>query len=191
MMVETQFQPFRKCRATSQTSAAFVSKVPTATEPTGTGSTATNASVVDLVDPSAKGAVGQNAAMILFYGTGSNNNQFSCRVIGWSCLTDDRGSSVTPSTNLWIPVVLAEVLVTLSSTPVGVAGRSIVATELFADTIAITGTTANAGVNIDVSSPANDTIARMNIDLAGFQKVEFSFQTGSSATDCNGLYRLL
>lgn len=183
MLLETLSQSFRKARSTNQTSNGYVSKVPTATEPKGDAGTATGASVIDLATG---GHYSQNAVLIVFYGVGSNNNTFSCRLIGWRQVGANNAL-----TDLWIPVPLFEVQVTLSSTPVGVAGHTIVATELFADTIALTGTTANDDVSIDITSPANDTIAHLVADVKGFTKIELSFTTGASATSCNALLALL
>lgn len=190
----TRSNPWRKLRSVNQTSNGYVSKVPTATDPfiaagvTGDAGTATGASVKRMAEP-VLGGPAQNGVRLCFYGIGSNNNTFSCRIITWSPLQTDGLSVVAPDTQIWIPVVLVEVQVTLSSTPVGLTGKAILGTELFADTITITGTTANAGVNVNVVSPANDTIARMYLDLEGAMAWEASFTTGASATSCGGLYQ--
>jgi hypothetical protein len=199
VMFKTRANPWRKARRVNQTSPAFVSKIPVAADPfitagslasqNGDAGTATGASIVRLTDDTV-GGTAQNGAEVLFYGVGADNTTMSCRIIGWSCLQTSGLSPVVPETNLWIPVVLAEVLITLAA-PVGLANKAIVATERFADTITIVGTTANAGIDVNVTSPANDTIARMFVDLWGHQELEFSFSTGSSATSCNALYRLL
>jgi hypothetical protein len=181
MLLETLSQEFRKARSVNQTSNGYVSKVPTATEPSGDAGTATGASVIDL---GKGGSTAQNGLLAVFYGTGSNNNTFSARVIGWRS-----AGSNAPDTMLWIPVVLVEFALTLSSTPAGVVGKTIVATELFADTIALTY--GNDDISVDIVSPAADIIAHAVLDLKGFQKVEFSFTTGGSATDCNSLLALL
>lgn len=194
----TRANPFRKVRSVNQTSNGFVSKIPVGVDPfitantngSGDAGTATGASVIQMTDPITGGQT-QNGAHFLFYGVGTNNQTFSARVIGWSPLVSSGLVSVTPDTQIWIPVPLIEVQVTLSSTPIGLAGKAIVATELFADTITITGTTANAGVNVNVVSPANDTIAHLFLDLEGFMAYEVSFTTGASATSCNALVRHL
>lgn len=188
-MIQTRANPWRKARSVNETSNGYVSKIPTATEPVADAGTATGQASIDLTDPTVGGAA-QNGVMFLPFGVGSDNNTFSLRVIGWSCCQTDRRATVNPDTNLWIPVVLGEFLCTLSSTPVGVAGRFIVATELFADTIAVVGSTANNGVSCDVVSPANNTIASVFMDLRGSQKLEFQFTTGGSATSCNALFKL-
>lgn len=183
MLLETLSQSFRKARRVNQTSNGFVSKIPTPTEPSGDAGTATGGAVFDLANPSAGGTVAQNSAIILPYAIGVNNNTFSVRIIGW------RVTGMNAETALWIPVVLAELAVTISSTPIGAAGKDVLDTELFADTITLT--TGNANVSIDVNSPADNTIAHVVVDLKGFQKLELSFTTGASATSCNALLALL
>jgi len=169
-----------------------VSKIPTATEPTGSGDTGTNASVIDLTGPLG-GGVAANGVLFMLFGTGADTNTGSCRVIGWSKVMTAPGGTFVDDVNvnngIWIPTVLLEVTLALS-VQVGVDNRIINASNRFADTMAIVGTTANAGVDVDVVSPANDTIARAYCDLQGSQKLEFTFSTGSSATDLNALYKL-
>lgn len=174
-VMQTLSQALTKCRSVNQTSSSFVSKVPTNTEPKKDAGTATGASVLDL---NQNGVYAANAIKVVPYCTGADDVTFSVRVIGWHSVGND------PATMLWIPVTLAELACT-GGTTVGVAGMVIVATERFADTIALT--TGNANVSCDVNSPADNTIAHAVIDLKGSQKVELSFTTGSSATDCNAL----
>ncbi len=179
-LLETLSDVFQKARSVNQTSSSFVSKVPTNATPQGDAGTATGASVIDLgID----GDRAQNAIVVLPYCTGNDDVTFSVRVIGWRPVgINDR------TTCLWIPVVLAELSCTGGAT-VGVAGMVLVATERFADTITLT--TGNANVSTDVNSPADDTIAHAVVDLKGFQNVELSFSTGSSATACNALISLI
>ena len=192
IMIQTFASPWRKWRNVNSTETSFASKIPTATEPTGTGITATDASVVDLSGGKASmlGAGGpqQNGMALCFFGAGSDTNTFSARLIGWNPLQTDRDAAVSANTNLWIPTPLFEVSVALSL-QVGIAGKALINTDRFADTITLTGTTANAGVNINIVSPANDTIGYLYVDLAGFMKAELIFDM-TGATDGNALYRL-
>lgn len=191
----TRAGPWRKLRSVNETSNGYVSKIPRATSPftaaglNGDAGTATGASVIQLTN-GVIGGQAQSGAEFLFYGVGANNTTFSARIIGWSALTTSGLSPVNPETQVWIPVVLVEVQCTLSSTPIGLAGRAIVATELFADTITLVGTTGVAGLDMSITSPANDTIARVFVDLWGHTELEVQFTTGGSATSCNGLFRL-
>jgi hypothetical protein len=186
----TYSMPFRKVRQTNATDAAFPARTPTATEPSGVGDNAAQATasaVFDLVGdaPRHDGRSEKNRMMIVPFGAGADTNTLSLRVIGWR-IAYDRNKAQQDHKGIWIPVPLCELLCTLS-TPTGVANRDVVATDLFADTIALTGTTANDDVDISITSPANNTIAHAVVDMKGFQKVEIIFQTGSSATDCNAL----
>ena len=184
VMQKTLTQAFRKARSVNQTSNGYVSKVPKNAEPSGDAGTATGSSIIELANQAVGDSV-HDHVLICPYGTGANNTTFSMRVIGW------RQTFPGDSTSLWIPVTLGDFLCTLSSACPGVASMTIVATEFFADTIALTGTTANAGVNVDVNSPANDTIGHILLDMSGFRKLELSFTTGGSATDANALIALL
>lgn len=181
MLVETLSTSFQKARSVNQTSATFVSKLPTATEPVGDAGTATGASVIELGQG---GATSPNVLIICPYAIGSNNNTFSVRVIGWRSIGEN-----APTTMLWIPVVLVELACTISGTAIGIAAKVILATEMFADTIALTY--GNDDISVDIVSPAADIIAHALVDMKGSQKLELSFTTGSSATSCNALVALL
>ncbi len=179
----TQTSWLRKARSVNQTSASPASKVPTIVEPSGDAGTATGAAVIELGD---RLGGAQNFVRAMFYGVGTNNQTFSCRVYGWNGVVD-----TNTGIQLWVPALLAEVAVVLSSTIPGVANSQVLSTELFADTITITGTTAIQGTDIDLKSPANDQVALMVLDMFGFQKLEFAFSTDSSATSCNALLAML
>ena len=163
---------FRKAKATSATDTGFPSKIPTATEPTGDG-------VHDI--PGVEGIM-QNGMIVIPYGVGSDNHTFDMRVIGWRIV--GRNNSAT---SLWIPVIITQLAVTLSAA-VGVANKTIIATERFADTITLT--TGNDDISIDIVSPTGDVIAHAVIDLKGFSKIEFTFDLGAG-TDCNCLFALM
>ena len=178
MLLETLATPFFKARSVNQTSATFVSKIPTATEPSGDAGTATGASVFDI----GKGYA-QNGVLVTPYGIGSDNNTMSLRLIGWRSI----GANAV-ATLLWIPVIICEVAATLS-TAVGIVGKTVLDTERFADTLSLT--TGNDDVSIDIVSPTGNVIAHFVADLKGFQKLEVSFTTGSSATSCNALLAFL
>lgn len=173
--------PFVKCRTVNQTTTgAYESKIPTATAPSGTGSTGTNASVQDLMT----GTTARSSAVIIVpYGTGADTNTFKMAVLGWRSV----GREVS-GTALWIPVILYEATCTLS-TPVGVAAKTIVATERFCDTITVIS--GSVAVADGLVSPGNNFIAHVIVPLAGFQFLELTFDRGGSATDCNALIALM
>ena len=192
MVMNTLTNVFVRSRVTNSTDANFPTIAPTTTEPTGIGDAVaqTTKGVFNLyshADNTGAG-VSQNLVCIVPFGTGSDTNTFLMRVIGWR-LACDRPATGNPRDSLntvWIPVNLAAFTCTLS-TPVGVAGRSVIATERFCDTIALTGTQGNDDISIDIVSPANDTIGHVVVDMKGSQKLELIFDRNSSATACNAL----
>ncbi len=183
MLIETLSINFRRARSVNQTSSSYVSKSPTPTMPSGDAGTATGASVITLSAPS-DGSRSQNAIFISPYGTGSNNSTMNLRVIAWHALPSGQDSKAT----LWIPNNLGEFLCTLSAVT-GADGTLIDSTNRFADTIVVTvgSTLGGEAASENIISPANDTIASILLDLKGAQIVELSFNTNSSATDCNAL----
>lgn len=185
MLLDSLCTPFRRARLVSQTSSGYVAKSPTATEPDGDDGTATGPSVIEFA-PLEGGAM-PGSALILFYGEGANNATFSCRVIGWKSILVNNDPT---KKRLWIPVTLCEVQVTLS-TVVGVAGADVDADDRFADTLALVGTSGNPNVSMEMISPQDNTIASLMVSLKGMQKLELSFDTTSSATNCNALLALI
>jgi hypothetical protein len=135
----------------------------------------------------------QNRAIVCPYAVAADNGTFSVRAIGWRSLVDPAPTSPTPvaATGLWVPVLLAEVLCTVSANVPGVAGMTIVATELFADTISLVGTSGNT-TQVLITSPANDaTAAHFTVDLKGFELFELTFATGGVATSCNAIFAMM
>lgn len=188
MLIETLGQRFRKARTTNATG-SFPTKVPVLqTAPALDDATATGQSAFHLAGP--QGEYVQNGVIFVCYGAGSNNNTGKVRLYGWRSV-----HSPTDFGNLnilaWIPVLLVEVAITLSSTMViATAGGTIATTDLFADTITLT--TGNANVSVDIVSPTGDAgIAHVVADFKGFQYLEFTFDTNSSSTNLNVLFALL
>lgn len=185
MLQETLTGNWRRVRRTNTTDNGFPSRIIRATEPIGIGDSAAQATASAVFDFANAGAFVQNSLLLKPYGAGANNNTFSLRVIGWRKMIEDGNDA----TSVWDPTVLCELACTLSSVPIGLAGKVILDTDLFADTITIT--TGNAGVSLDVVSPTGDVAALAMIDFKGFQKVEVTFTTGGSATNCNSLLAVL
>lgn len=186
MLTETICNRWRPFRATNANDNGYPSRVPTATEPVRSGNSAAQATTMAVVDFGSDTVQVQNAVKIKFYGVGSNNDTFSCRFIGWEFVNPGN-----VALGFWDATDLFEVLVTLTSSITGVSGRTPDQTNLFADTITIVGATANAGVNINVVSPANDRAGYLVVDFLGFRKVEPIFTTGGVATSCNAMYSTL
>lgn len=174
MIIRTFHNDLRKARLVNQTSTTFVSKLPTVTIPNGDAGTATGASVIEIGNAS---FFGYPAVKVFLYGAGSNNNTLSCRLIGWELVG-----------GLWIPSVLCEIQGTLSTVLRGVVGQPVSATEYFADTMTLTY--GNANVSVELFSPANDIMAHAMVSVKDSRKLEFSFSRGSSATNCNALFKL-
>lgn len=186
VQLQTTYSPWRLARSVNQSSSAAVSRLPTLIEPKGDAATATGNCILDLSDPVC--GFTQNALLILPFGTGADASTFSVNVYGWA-------PSVIPNASgqfSWYPTLLCQLTATLSSTNVGPAGGYDPngATDYFAKTLTVA--IGNAGVSVDAVSPATAGLfASATVDLKGFKKVELSFFTGSSATDCNALVRVL
>lgn len=153
---------YAKVRTENATDSSFAARLPTATEPTGAG-------VLDLSQGTTETAGG---LLLLPFGTGSNNQTFDLRVVGWK---------KTPL-GLWVPVVLCEASCTLSSTLVGVAGYEAVAADYFADAI-----TVNYGIGVVRQGLGDAQPATLEVDPAGCSKAEVLFDR-TGATDCNALW---
>lgn len=179
---------WRRARVTNATDNGYPSKLITATEPAGDGSSAAQATSAAVIDFGRDGPTAMNGLVFKPFGVGANNTTFSMRAIGWTRVQAAGGSL---DTLVWDPTDLFEVQVTLSSVLLGLAGKVLTATDFFADTITLTGTTAIANVTVTINSPANDRPAYIVCDGLGFEKVETIYTTGGSATSCNSLWRVI
>lgn len=175
VLVQTLKGPYAKTLAANSTDTSFPSRVPTITQPVN---------AVGSLD----GATQANGVLLLPYAVAADGDTFSMRLIGWRWV----GAGNTVGVQLWIPTVLAEFACTCS-TPVGVAGGYLGATDRFCDTITLVGTTGNANVSVEIVSPANDTIAHILADLKGCQFFETTFDSTSAGTAAgmNAIYSLL
>lgn len=175
---------WRKVRRTNATNATFAARVATKTNPNPATPVAASATSLDPI-VSAGGSVTQNVLQLLFYATGTNNQTFSARVYGWAPVGP---VDQDPNKNIYVPVLIAEVALTISDTLVGVAGCQVVNTELFADTITLTtGNTAKC----TITSPTGDVSAAcLEVDFTGFPVLEVQFSIASGGvTDMNALWR--
>lgn len=125
-----------------------------------------------------------NGILICPFGTGADTNTMLMRVLGWNLVK----SGVDKTKWVWHNTLLGEYTCTLSSTPVGVAGGVIDANQLFADTIAIVGTSGSSNAH-DIVSPATDLSGSVLLDIKGSHRVELNFSRNASATSCNALYK--
>jgi hypothetical protein len=172
----TQCGPFRKARSTSVVSASYPSMVPTSSEPSTSDTTVTaNTTHQAIPIGTGGGGLGQNTAILIPYGLGSDNDAFSMRVYGWRQV----GS-------LWLPVLLAEWSgCTLAANLPGVATTPVIATEFFCDSI--TRVTGTEGVSVETIVPGADLIAHATVAIKGFQKLELVFDTTTGTPTCNCL----
>ena len=185
MLIETLAQDFRKARITNTTDSSYPTRAPQLAKPKGTGN-AVGQTTSAVFESRGTGEYVQNSILIVPYGNGSNDNTGFMRLISWRPVQDPLQVQ-GQADKVWIPVPLFDVEYTLGA-QTGVTGGTI-STEFFADTISITGTTANQGVSIDVVSPANDTIAYLVVDIRGTTLLEIIFNTNSSSsTDCNAIW---
>jgi hypothetical protein len=184
----TRTRAWKKAFLTSQGAASYPSRIPTVKEPSYDG-------VVDLRAQDWASGATPVQVMILPYGTGSNDDAFVMRLLGWRRIGTPEGVN-TPVTVLWVPTPFGEFTCTLGAA-VGVAGAAILNTEAFADTIVpVTGKlpdgTGGAGTalvsEIYVETPADDTIAWLTTPLRGFEKIEFCFKYSVNTPAGNALY---
>lgn len=184
--IQTQAAMLRRARDVNETSNGYRTLATTITEPvTVMPQTATSQVVFDLTERKGPGMI-PNGIILHPFGVGNDDTTFSLRVMGWKpTLVDVAGVYFQ---KCWVPVELIEVACTCS-TATGAATGYVLNTERFADTIALTGSTANAGVNCDIVSPANNTIGSLYVDLKGATMFEVIFTTGGSATSANALWQ--
>lgn len=176
MLIDVLSIGFGKALSTDATDTSFPSKIPTGTEPTGNG----------VVDLSIEGnELGPNSVFLLPYATMDDDATFSMRVLGWRRVGTSRAANA-----LWIPVPLIEVACTGCSA-VGVAGKVIIATERFCDTITLVGAVGTTASH-EIVSPTGNILAHVRLTTKGVQKLEFTFDsTSASAVAMNCLYAFL
>lgn len=165
--MRTRLMEFAKLLSSNSTDSSFASKVPTVTEPTGTG-------VLEL--SSIPGSMSDNILLVPF-GAGNDDTTFVLRLIGWRKVSA-----------LWVPIPLCQVTATLS-TAVGVSGAAVTDSDRFADTLAL-ASGFNSNVSTEIVSPTGNIIAHVMQDVKGFAKVEITFDM-TGATSGNALYALL
>lgn len=151
---------FTKALVANSTATSFTTPAATTTEPTGTG-------VHELSNNS-----GNNHLMVIPYGTTAGT--VDLRVLGWELFD-----------GLWIPKTMVIVRATLEANLPGVAGASIVNTELFADLIAF-----QAGDSAAVIPAVGaNNLAWFSVDMKGSQKFKFEFDLIATTTNANAIWR--
>jgi hypothetical protein len=172
MSCETVSSGYKKALATNSTDTSFTSLIPTGTEPTGAG----------VINLGWGGVLSPNFLELIPYGVGDDDDEFSMRVTSWKVFGND------PETWLWVPKPILEVAV-IMCTAVGVAGRQVVATERFVDTISIVNSIGASGESVRIISPTGNLIGSILLDVQGSQKVQLTFDaTTGSPTSMNCLW---
>ena len=173
-------RPARRALATNANASAFASKIATITEPVNDG-------VINLVKDGVLVASKIKLWPILL---GADNDTSSMRVIGWhQVLLDGKF-------DLWFPTPIGEFACTASAA-VGIAGAAVLNTERFCDTITpvalmtrdrkiAAGTSVNS--DYEILSPTADLIGHIIMPIAGFQKLEFTFDQTLGTPTQNVLY---
>lgn len=161
---------YQKLLTTNSTDGTFPARVDTVTNPA-----AATPGGVGAFDVAPSSPV-PNSLSLLPFGAGAAGNTFDMRVIGWRSVG-----------GLYVPTILWQGTCTLS-TSIGVAGQPVTATDRHADIIGAPAV-GTEGVTCRTVSPANNTNARVLVDLEGHQTVEVVFDMGT-ATSGNALYAL-
>lgn len=132
----------------------------------------------------APGASVPNAAQFILFGTTTSNQTLSARVWG---IAKGQGPVITTNLQVWQPMLLCEIAATLGAAE-GAAGALIGASNLYADTYAITqGATSDIAIvnGTDIRGP------NFRVDIQGFDQLIVELDDGGSAVTVNGLYRFL
>jgi hypothetical protein len=167
MFITTPVNRYRALFATNSTASSITAPAATTTKPTGDG-------VMDM------GVLGScNAVMFSFFGTATNNQTATALILGW------RRVSGLNATDLWVPEKYLLLALTYGALA-GVAATPVVASQLFADTIAVTTAFTSA---YEVISAADDQMARVKVDHTGAELVEVRPAIGT-ATSGNALVTL-
>lgn len=119
-----------------------------------------------------------------FFGTGSENDTFDFRLVGWSKVTAGTGGTAQP---VWKPYTILRGTATLS-TSVGVADGVQAATERDADTI-VAGSPVITTSLYTIYSPADNTPAFLILNALDFEMIGVYFDLNGSATGANAFAR--
>lgn len=166
----------KRAVVTNKTTANFAALLDTLTKPErGSGSTERAIYKVDQ-----DGTRNRNTLVVVPFGGDTNNDIIKVKVKGWSFIPP-------PSTGkgAWHPTLICEVSCTLSSTLVGLANESVVATEFYADTLSLTN-----GVATLFQGTADVDPAYFQVGISGFEMVEVEFAMGTGGDQANALVRL-
>lgn len=158
--------PFKKVLSTNSEATSITAPVMTTTKPSGDGVTDRSGDAIPSVP---------DVATFVFFGAGADNATFVARLVGWRY----EGAA-------WLPITLIQVTCTLS-TMTGVAGGNVTASERIVDTIVQASIFDDLeGISFRKVSPADNTPARLMVDLEGWPIREWKFDM-TGATSANVL----
>lgn len=180
----TPVQVLRRALAVNSAASSFAAKIPTVTRPFADGVIVIR-NFEDTLD-------------LYPFGAGNDNTTFDLRVTGWrqaipsgseyrigtgakNAFVDSNGHNASV---LWIPAPIVEVTCT-NSAIIGIAGAVAINTDRFADTIVI-----NKGIGVVSTVIADSGCAVLTCDVSGYELIEITTSTTSSATNGNALYSL-
>ena len=155
---------------------AMTAKLPTTTKPVDSISAGRK-----IIDPGS-----DNWLYVSFIGGDANNEKGAYGIWGWRKLV----APDPDKADLWIPFQLVRGAMTLSATPVGIAGSAIDDTWYFADTITVTTDNTYSTPGASVVTPA-DAIGWMFFDFTGAHLIELEMTINGDGTDmskANALY---
>lgn len=178
--MSTLVYPFRKAVATNATSSSFTAKIPTATEPTGTG-------VFNLFDRDMGLAINTrtpDSIQIVPFGANDDNDVFNLRLWGWNKIYSP--TTGLTSATVWVPQLILDLACTLGN----ISAAAITASNFLCDTIAVTKGPA-AGPWRDLITTTTDTAASIITHTRGSEKIEFDFDLDTNCDSMNALWRLL
>jgi hypothetical protein len=161
----------------NQTAGAITVPAPRDDEPSGDGFYSLQQSA---------GGTGPKRLLIIPFGTAAANKTFTMEVIAW------RKTSPHPTDmkirQLWIAYPIAAFTCTLGAMT-GADHRYVDQTQFFCDTIvAATAPIGSAAVDYNIRSPADDSVASVDIAIYGASIAGILFGVGSSeAVDANAL----
>lgn len=186
MRIDSLMHQFRRGLVTNTDSNAFVvaDYRPRTTKPTPAIASGKTARVV--LDWGPRDAPGkqlspreENTLVVMPFGGNDNNDLILVKVCGWRAIAqagDVAGDGLTQ----YVSTFICGLTATLSSALPGNAGRSVVATDLFADTLTATGTAVLYQGTADVDP------AMALCDVSGFELVtiDLAVSTGGDGANC-------
>lgn len=187
-------RPFKKARAVNSTSSAFPSLVAEIDLQYVDAGTAAGRSIIPISSGRGGGYVPKRME-IWPYAVGAKSDAFSMRAIGWRRVLPV--GSGEPRT-LFVPGVIINAVCTVGSFT-GLAGFPVLDTELFVDTITMTNpneptklgnSTLRDGFTKTFTF-ANDTPARVQIMVEGFEAVELQWDQTTNTPTMNALYTFI